>query len=312
MAFFSVIIPLYNKENYIRRTIESILNQTFTDFELLIVNDCSTDNSLAIAKEFTSDKTRIIEHIENKGLAATRNTGVQQAESTYITFLDADDYWKPDFLKTIHELIVAYSEAHIFATNYEEDWNGKTLIPTNGATKLSKNFSGYIDFFKLNIGQGIYCHGSVCFHKELFEKIGFYNERIEFSEDIDFNIRANFHFKLAYSTKREMTYAIKISNQITQNSILNKTIPDYSLYANWEKHSISLKKYLDFERYVLAKKLKKSGDKRWYCVKKQIDLKNLNWKQQLLLFAPSFISSLFENSKNTLLRLGIKVTTYKV
>lgn len=310
MAFFSVIIPLYNKENYIHRTIESILNQSFTDFELIIVDDASTDDSLVLAKKYTSEKIIFIEHAKNKGLAATRNTGIKQASSSYITFLDADDYWKPNFLKTIHELIISYSEARIFATNYEEDWKGKILVPNNGTNNLPRDFSGYIDFFKLNIGQGIYCHGSVCFHRELFEKIGLYNEQIEFSEDIDFNIRANFHFKLAYSTKREMVYAMKISHQITRNSILNKSIPDYSLYANWERHSIYLKKYLDFERYVITKKLKKSKDNRWIYVKKQIDLKNLNWKQKLLLLVPNFVSSLFDNVKMVFLILGIKISTY--
>lgn len=310
MAFFSVIIPLYNKEAYIQQTIDSILNQSFTDFELIIVDDASTDDSLVLAKKYTSEKIIFIKHAKNKGLAATRNTGIKQASSSYITFLDADDYWKPNFLKTIHELIISYSEARIFATNYDEDWKGKILVPNNGTNNLPRDFSGYIDFFKLNIGQGIYCHGSVCFHRELFEKIGLYNEQIEFSEDIDFNIRANFHFKLAYSTKREMVYAMKISHQITRNSILNKSIPDYSLYANWERHSIYLKKYLDFERYVITKKLKKSKDNRWIYVKKQIDLKNLNWKQKLLLIVPNFVSSLFDNVKMAFLRLGIKISTY--
>lgn len=310
MAFFSVIIPLYNKEAYIQRAIESIANQSYTDFELIIVDDGSTDNSLLLAKKYASEQTVFIEHATNKGLAAARNTGINNATASYITFLDADDYWKPHFLTTLHSLISTFSEARIFATNYEEIWNNKIIIPHNGAAKLGKNFKGYIDFFSVNKGQGIYCHGSVCFHKEVYEKIGLYNENIEFSEDIDLNIRANFHFKLAYSTKREMRYAMAISNQITRNSILNKSIPDYSLYANWEKHAISLKKYLDFERYVLAKKLKKSNDHRWRRIAKQIELKNLNWKQIVLLHAPHFVSIVVDVLKSFLLKLGIKITTY--
>lgn len=310
MAFFSVIIPLYNKEAYIQQTIDSILNQSFTDFELIIVDDASTDDSLVLAKKYTSEKITFIEHAKNKGLAAARNTGIKQASSSYITFLDADDSWKPNFLQTIHELITGFPEARIFATNYEESWKENTRIPHNGVSKLGKNFKGYIDFFSLNLGQGIYCHGSVCFHKEVYEKIGLYNEHIEFSEDIDLNIRANFHFKLAYSAKREMRYAMAISNQITRNSILNKSIPDYSLYTNWEKHSITFKKYLDFERYVLAKKLKKSKDHRWKRIAKQIKLKNINWKQRLLLQAPVFVYTILDSLKSLLLKFGIKATTY--
>ena len=93
MAFFTVIIPLYNKESYVENTINSILNQTFTNYEVLIVNDCSTDDSVAKVKPFLSEKIKLIAHSENKGLSATRNTGIQNANANYITFLDADDLW---------------------------------------------------------------------------------------------------------------------------------------------------------------------------------------------------------------------------
>ena len=119
MAFFTVIIPLYNKESYVENTINSILNQTFTNYEVLIVNDCSTDDSVAKVKPFLSEKIKLIAHSDNKGLSAARNTGIQNANSDYITFLDADDLWKPTFLETIHQLITDFPEAKIFGTNYE-------------------------------------------------------------------------------------------------------------------------------------------------------------------------------------------------
>ncbi|RZJ98720.1 MAG: glycosyltransferase family 2 protein, partial [Flavobacterium sp.] len=75
MPFFSVIIPLYNKENYIQEALKSILYQDFQDFEIIIVNDCSTDKSVGKAHEIVSDKIRFINHEKNKGLSASRNTG---------------------------------------------------------------------------------------------------------------------------------------------------------------------------------------------------------------------------------------------
>ena len=120
MPFFTVIIPLYNKEMYIENAIKSILNQTFTDFELLIINDCSTDKSIEIASKFAFEKVQIIHHEKNSGLAATRNTGIKKATSNYVTFLDADDVWKPNFLESVFQLIQNFPEARIFATNYEE------------------------------------------------------------------------------------------------------------------------------------------------------------------------------------------------
>lgn len=310
MPFFTVIIPLYNKENFVRDAIKSILNQTFTDFELLIVNDCSTDQSAEIASEFLSEKVKIIHHEKNSGLAATRNTGIKKAASNYVTYLDADDVWKPHFLEKIFDLIQNFPEARIFGTNYQEIWNGTLKTPLNGSEFLEKNYKGYIDFFKLNIKQGIYCHGSVCFHKEVFEKIGYYNETIQFSEDLDFNIRANYHYKLAYDKTPQMIYFMQTENQITQSSLQNKTIPNYDLYEDWTKNNSDLKKYLDFERYVLGKRLKKNNDIRWEKMIVNIDSNNLNWKQNLLLKLPSSNLNAIDKAKLFLLKLGIKPSTY--
>ena len=310
MSFFTVIIPLYNKEKYIENAIKSVLNQTFTDFNLLIINDFSTDKSVEIASKYISDKVEIIHHEKNAGLAAARNTGIKNSNSNYITYLDADDLWKPTFLESIFQLIQNFPKARIFGTNYEEVWDNIIKIPHNGSEILPINFTGYINFFKINVKQGIYNHGSVCFHKEVFEKVGFYNEKINFSEDLDFNIRANYNLKLAYDNSVQMRYFMQTENQLTQSSLLNKTIPDFDTYENWAKTNSDLKKYLDFERYVLGKRLKKNNDLRWKKMIATIDSRNLNWKQNVLLKMPRFGLNLLEKLKLFLLKLGIKTSTY--
>lgn len=311
MPFFSVIIPLYNKENYIENALKSILNQTFTDYEIIIVNDCSTDNSIAKIESYLSEKITLIHHEKNKGLSATRNTGVKNAKADYITYLDADDLWKPTFLTTIYRLITNFPEAKIFGTNYEEVYGHKILKPFNNSDTLANDFEGIIDFFKINIKQGIYNHGSVCFHKAVFEKVGYYDETINFSEDIDFNIRANSHFKLAYSNSVKMQYTMQSENQITTSKISGKTLPDYNKYEDLALKNPYLKKYLDFERYVLAKHLKLEGsDEKSKTIIKQIDLKNLNFKQQFLLLFPTSIVKLVSNLKKFLVKKGIKLTSY--
>lgn len=310
MAFFTVIIPLYNKEKYIENAIKSILNQTFTDFNLLIINDCSTDASATIASKYKSDKVQIFTHEKNAGLSASRNTGIKNANSNYITFLDADDLWQPTFLESVFQLIQNFPEARIFGTNYEEVWESVIKKPHNGSEILPINFSGYINFFKINIKQGIYNHGSVCFHKEVFEKIGYYNENISFSEDLDFNIRANHNFKLAYHNSVQMSYFMQTENQLTQSSLHNKTIPDFDIYENWAKTNSDLKKYLDFERYALGKRLKKNNDLRWKKIIANIDSRNLNCKQNILLKMPIFMLNLIDKLKLFLLKIGIKTSTY--
>ncbi|HBK83479.1 MAG TPA: glycosyltransferase family 2 protein, partial [Flavobacterium sp.] len=116
MPFFSVIIPLYNKENYVENALKSILKQSFTDYEIIIVNDCSTDNSVSIIESHLHENVRLIHHEKNKGLSAARNTGVKNAKADYVTYLDADDLWKPTFLTTIHRLILNFPEAKIYGT----------------------------------------------------------------------------------------------------------------------------------------------------------------------------------------------------
>lgn len=311
MPFFSVIIPLYNKENYVENALKSILNQTFTDYEVIIVNDCSTDKSVAKIASYLSDNVRLIEHEKNKGLSATRNTGIQNAKADYVTYLDADDLWKPTFLETIHRLIINFPEAKIFGTNYEEIYGDKILKPFNNSDTLADDFEGIIDFFKINIKQGIYNHGSVCFHKAVFEKVGFYDENIRFSQDIDFNIRANYYFKLAYSNTNQMSYFMQTDNQITRSSIIHYQIPNYDKYEDWAKLNPDLKKQLDFLRYVLVKKLKKDGDKTlWKETIKPIHLKNLNWKQIVLLYLPKRMLLFLDKIKLALIKKGIKIATY--
>lgn len=311
MPFFSVIIPLFNKENYVENALKSILNQTFSDFEIIIINDCSTDNSVTKIQSYLSEKVRLIVHEKNKGLSATRNTGIANAKSDYITYLDADDLWKPTFLETIYRLISSFPEAKIFGTNYEEVYGEKVLKPHNGSENLETNFEGVINFFKINLKQGIYNHGCVCFHKSVFEKVGYYDEKINFSEDLDFNVRANLHFKLAYSKSIEMQYSMQSENQITNSKISDKNLPDFNKYLKWEIKNKDLKKYLDFERYILAKKLKMEGSKeKSKKIMQQIDPKNLNQKQKILLFFPSLIVRIILKLKIKLIENGIKITSY--
>ncbi len=108
MHTVSVIMPIYNVERFVADAIDSVLAQTYPHFELIIVNDCSPDNSVAICQAYTDERIRIVNHHENRGLAGARNTGVRHACSEYVAFLDSDDTWHPDKLKE-H---VAHLEQH--------------------------------------------------------------------------------------------------------------------------------------------------------------------------------------------------------
>lgn len=125
----SVVIPLYNKEKSIASTLRTVLNQTFSDYEIVIVNDGSTDGSVEEIEKVQDDRIRLV-HQPNAGVSAARNRGIEEAKGDLIAFLDADDEWKPEYLATQYHLSQKYPECSVFACNYEfRDVSGK-VTPT--------------------------------------------------------------------------------------------------------------------------------------------------------------------------------------
>lgn len=120
----SIITPNYNASKYIAATIESVQKQTYSNWELLIVDDCSTDNSVEIIKTFQKNDARIklLELTQNAGPAIVRNEGIKQAQGNYLTFIDADDIWLPNFIETSLKKIKE-SEGFVFASyhRFNED-----------------------------------------------------------------------------------------------------------------------------------------------------------------------------------------------
>jgi glycosyltransferase involved in cell wall biosynthesis len=114
---FSVIIPLYNKESFIARTLQSVLDQTFQEFEIIIVNDGSTDGSVKEVERFNDERIRLVEQT-NAGVSAARNRGIEEAKYDMIAFLDADDEWLPDYLSEIYSLSLEYLNCNVFGTGY--------------------------------------------------------------------------------------------------------------------------------------------------------------------------------------------------
>lgn len=142
----SIIIPLYNKEHSIASTLQTVLNQTFQDFEIIIVNDGSTDHSIDEVSKITDSRIRLI-HQTNAGVSAARNRGIEEAKGEFIAFLDADDEWNPDYLKTQYKLTQKYPECSVFACNYEfKDAQGKVTptiirkLPFKGEDGILSNY----------------------------------------------------------------------------------------------------------------------------------------------------------------------------
>ncbi len=131
IMFFSVIIPLYNKEQYIARTLQSVLSQGFDDFEVVVVNDGSTDKSLEVVNAFHDDRLHVICQ-DNAGPSAARNRGVQACSGDWITFLDADDEFLAGALALFRDYIDKHADVDVFCANF--------LINREGRNRLFSHF----------------------------------------------------------------------------------------------------------------------------------------------------------------------------
>lgn len=128
MAAISVLMAVYNCDRYLREAIDSILDQTWSDFEFIIVNDGSTDSSLQILKEYSDPRIKVITYEENRGVAYARNVGLEQCTSEFVALMDADDIALPDRLKLEYEYLMEHSEIDgVYAKFRNLDVDGRLL-----------------------------------------------------------------------------------------------------------------------------------------------------------------------------------------
>jgi len=291
MPFFSVIIPLFNKEKYIFDTLKSVINQIFVDFEIIIINDGSSDNSLDIVKSFNDERIKILNQ-KNLGLCRSRNNGIKASKGKFIALLDADDLWTEDFLQTIYNLINNYNDYKVFATNVK-------LLPKNKIANLnSKNFNFELttvisNYF--NICKNIFGPSSLVINKNIFEDVGYFNEIVNYGEEDDFYIRCFTNYNIIYYKDFKSYYRIGVENQLTAPNInFDRKIPDYELYLNKYNHK-DLKKFIDYVyfRLVVLFKMEKNY-KLVNFYKNKINPSNLSLVQKIKFYLPT---DLFYNTK---------------
>lgn len=247
---FSIIIPVYNKAEYISKCINSVLTQTYSDFELILVNDGSTDDSLSIIKLINDSRIIIIDQY-NTGVSVARNIGVKKAIYDYIAFLDADDWWQPTFLEEFKRLIESYPLGDLYACNYYYVKHGICKIENKG---ISNNFTaGYINFIAIYASKFcvlINCSFVVITKSAFLYANGFRTE-LKFGEDFDLWLRISLEKKIVYLNK-----ALAFSNQdvdASQRAIGNERVfpPESHFIFNMtelkplEKNNGDLKKLLD-------------------------------------------------------------------
>lgn len=124
---FSIIIPVYNKQDYLITTLQSVLNQIFTDYEVLVIDDGSTDDSVAVVMQFSDPRIKLITQ-KNGGVSVARNRGIEEAAGQWICFLDADDWYHPEYLSELDKMTIAHPGCDVMATRFmfiqdKPDWS---------------------------------------------------------------------------------------------------------------------------------------------------------------------------------------------
>lgn len=246
----SIIVPIYNSENYIRRCIDSILNQEYTDFELILANDGSTDASGSICDEYAAMDPRVhVIHKKNTGVSDTRNLAIAQARGTYLQFLDSDDWITPDATKL---LVRAASEYHcdmVIADFYRvagERVSHKGDIEADGVM-TREEFAAFMMENPADFYYGVLWNK--LFRRDLVETYHLkMDTNISWCEDFLFNLEYLLHAESFYALQTPIYYYVKRKGSLaTQGLSITQTIKMklmvFEYYNRFYKHVYDEKDY---------------------------------------------------------------------
>lgn len=286
---FSVIIPLFNKTSSVVSTIQSVLAQSFSGFELIVVDDGSSDGSAEAVLSFSDARLRLIRK-ENGGVCSARNVGIKEARYEYLAFLDADDIWDEDYLLEQMHMIRDFPEAYMWGLNFAEMSDGKQIRTLE--TGLPSGFRGLVDNYFGIHGRvsDLFCSSSVVVRKSAFEKAGVFDECLKYSEDIDMWYRIIANFPVAFNDEYYAFYMFDGENR----AMLRKQDMRYFMpyrCAKYKAYKGNEPFYTYVERWC-AIKIKeyyfKQKDQRKYALdaSKDLDYSVLSAKYKFFFKAP--------------------------
>lgn len=230
---FSVIVPLYNKAPYVRKALESVISQTFKDWELIIIDDGSTDGGAAICEEFIHSLTPSLVHPfcllrqANNGVAAARNRGVAESHGEYVCLLDADDWWEPTFLEEMYKLITEYPDVGIYATNYIYYKPGKTHV----ALRLQRGIMNYPEVYLQDLTMPV-TSITTCMPRKVFDEIGGFPVGIKLGEDFLLWAKTALHYPVAFCEKPLAYYNNDVP--VAMRATRNLHAPEHHMLFNLE------------------------------------------------------------------------------
>lgn len=289
----SVIIPVYNAEHYVKQTINSVLNQTFREFEVILVNDGSTDQSLAICNDFQNKDPRIkVVSTPNQGVSTARNLGINYAHNDWVALLDADDLWDSNYLEIMVGLIKDFPEAALIGTGYTK-FKGTESKPY--PIPLAEGFRAYVeDYFTVAHKGILFWTSATVLNVSKIKKIGAFNNELSMGEDLDLWFRAALHYKVAFYNSIKAHYRQEGENRAMdrkhtfEKSFLSR-LDEFQIF---EKKNSSFSKFINYFRTQKIIELATIYDVDDTTLKKYISTiktEGLPMRQRIFVFLPIWL-----------------------
>ena len=282
----SVVIPLYNKEYQIRHTLETLFLQTYQDFEIIIVNDGSTDNSVNEVNKIKDSRIRLYNQT-NSGVSAARNRGIQEAEGEFVAFLDADDEWKPNYLLSQYELVQQYPQCDVFVTNYEFKKDNDVIIPTSINKLPFSSETGILqNYFEIaSCSHPPMWTSAVMARRECLIKIGGFPVGIKSGEDLLTWAKLACRYKIAYNRN-----PLAVFNEGSEHNLVNKPSRPHDENDFVADELIKLLSLIDPEKAPALKKY----ISLWYKMKVSVYVRSGNiksaWKYGIKSLTYNFLN----------------------
>jgi glycosyltransferase involved in cell wall biosynthesis len=294
---FSVIIPLYNKKKFIERCINSVLSQSFNKYEIIVIDDCSTDGSSEIVERLFPQIQLVRK--KNGGVSSARNLGIEHSKEKFVAFLDADDYWTENYLKNLYNIIENYSDIKIIGTSYSSNENNLEHNEINSGVRLLN------DYFSEAIYNTLFFTSAVVIKKDFFKSNLAFDINIKRGEDLDVWFRAILsggkavyvNAPLVFYSKEDETSLTNTTVTISESLVsklsskqyiyLAKNNPSFSMFRdNLIYNSVYLYIY-DANNKVIANKVFSSIKERNFILDTLYSLPDFLWL--FLLKQPLFI-----------------------
>ena len=309
----SIIIPFYNVAPYIKRCLDSVLNQTYINYEVLLINDKTPDNSQEIVDKFllenkeSASKFRVVKHIENKGLSGARNTGIEEAKGDYLFFIDSDDYIDSKCIEN-HVKIITKEQADVTFGSYHKFKEGGEIEMTLALGTMEGSATGIEQLTKKNPFFYYYVNAwNKLFKKSFIKENNLQFEERLFAEDLMFLFMVlTKDQKVAFASEAYYYYYLGNTSSI-MNNLSEKSLKDYQyiinkmvsttneLYSNNKFKLLNFRKFINYYIIDAYKNTSESQDLKGNI--KTETLSNLKKK-----FNPDYYSLVVENDRRTLKR----------